>query len=151
MGRLVFLILSGGLLFGCGGQTISCDSSDAKDLVKQLILDNTSAFTKGFLYGSSYPDPSKYPKDQQTRSKTKIGIPDPTLELINIRVSSKNENTNTVSCKSDVRYTFSDDIVEQQNLSKPITSTNYSVAYTVQPTTDGNIYVTLNEFFNLTL
>ena len=61
-------------------------------------------------------------------------IPTPKIKLKNIRIASYNEKTKFYSCQADLEYTWNDRLVKDLKLIRYI-------SYSVQETTDGDLYI----------
>ena len=129
---VLFLIFS---FIGCGSD-ISCESSGAKDTVKELVQINVinNAYEFGFRFGEAMGLPLLTDEKYSGYLDGSEEIPTPKIKLKNIRIASYNEKTKFYSCQADLEYTWNDRLVKDLKLIKYI-------SYSVQETTDGDLYI----------
>lgn len=115
---------------------ISCDSSDALDVIDMLIIDNVinNDYEFGFRFGEAVGLPLLTDEKYSGYLDGSIPIPTPEWEIDNIRVLANNKNTNSYSCAAELYYEWDDNIVNNITLVKYI-------SYRVDETTDGNVYI----------
>ena len=115
---VLFLIFS---FIGCGSD-ISCDSSGAKDTVKELVQINVinNAYEFGFRFGEAMGLPLLTDEKYSGYMDGSVEIPTPKIKIKNIRITSYNEKTKFYSCQADLEYTWNDRLVKDLKLIKYI-------------------------------
>jgi|TARA_E500000331_G_scaffold191839_1_gene184468 hypothetical protein len=129
---LLFLFF---LITSCSPK-ISCDSSDAMDVIDRLITANVinNDYEFGFRFGEAVGLPLLTEDKYSGYLDGTVPIPTPEWEIENIRVLANNKNTNFYSCAAELYYEWDDKIVKNLSLVKYI-------SYNVDETTDGKIYI----------
>jgi hypothetical protein len=119
------------LLVGCGGPTISCDSTTTKETINQIVRDKLEQVNPIHVISMMRPEFKKYSDDPSL-------IPPVVTELNNIIMTGNNEQTGSVECKSNltIKYDSRDELWTDVTTSVPIT-------YTVETTSEGRLYVTV--------
>ena len=115
---VLFLIFS---FIGCGSD-VSCDSSGAKDTVKELVQINVinNAYEFGFRFGEAMGLPLLTDEKYSGYMDGSVEIPTPKIKIKNIRITSYNEKTKFYSCQADLEYTWNDRLVKDLKLIKYI-------------------------------
>lgn len=117
--RLALLLISAGLLAGCGDNTPECNSDDAKGLVVNIAH---KQIKKQF---------------EQLRNSQMSGmVPGNTdsllLKIINVRTLSHSSSIDTYQCAASLQMTLTD---EQSKLPN---TTEVPITYNIQQTDNGN-------------